>query len=63
MRDLQQTLAELEREEREMATERLSNRHQHNSSPLQPKNNTSTGPDQTSTALYNHQVPEMADHS
>ncbi|XP_045553644.1 pericentrin isoform X2 [Salmo salar] len=55
MRDLQQTLAELEREEREMATERLSNRHQHNSSPLQPKNNTSTGPDQTSTALYNHQ--------
>ncbi|XP_055764487.1 A-kinase anchor protein 9-like isoform X2 [Salvelinus fontinalis] len=55
MRDLQQTLAELEREEREMATERLSNRHQYNSSLLQPKNNTSTGPDQTSTALYNHQ--------
>ncbi|XP_041760284.2 pericentrin isoform X1 [Coregonus clupeaformis] len=55
MRDLQQTLAELEREEREMATERLSNRHQYNSSPLQPKNSTSSGPDQTSPALYNHQ--------
>ncbi|XP_052355300.1 pericentrin-like isoform X4 [Oncorhynchus keta] len=55
MRDLQQTLAELEREEREMATERLSNRHQYNSSSLQPKNNTSTGPDQTSTTQYNHQ--------
>ncbi|XP_042179861.1 pericentrin-like isoform X7 [Oncorhynchus tshawytscha] len=53
MRDLQQTLAELEREEREMATERLSN--QYYSSPLQPKNNTSTGPDQTSTIQYNHQ--------
>uniref|UniRef100_A0A4W5QWV3 Pericentrin/AKAP-450 centrosomal targeting domain-containing protein n=1 Tax=Hucho hucho TaxID=62062 RepID=A0A4W5QWV3_9TELE len=55
IRDLQQTLAELEREEREMAIERLSNRHHYNSIPLQPKNNTSTGPDQTSTALYNHQ--------
>ncbi|XP_034145545.1 pericentrin isoform X3 [Esox lucius] len=49
LRDLQHTLAELEREEREMAKQRLSNH-------LQPRNSTSTGLEQTSTASYNRQT-------
>ncbi|KAL1021956.1 hypothetical protein UPYG_G00020370 [Umbra pygmaea] len=56
MRDLQQTLAELEKEEREMAAQRKSNPQCYNSNQLHPRNRTSPGLEQASTALYNHQM-------
>ncbi|KAJ8003709.1 hypothetical protein DPEC_G00151130 [Dallia pectoralis] len=56
LRDLQQTLAELEREEKEMAAQRLSNQQHHNSNHLHPRTSSSSGLDQTSIALYNRQT-------
>lgn len=60
MRDLQQTLAELEREEREMAAQRLSGSagaplHQATSTQCVP-NSILTDAAQDSLTLQNHQV-------